>query len=207
MPNMIAIRLDETLIKKIRETSKQMGITQKELIVRALNQYFNPSTTKEETPTLKEIITIYKGKCSKCGKIINVGERALWGKTPQGSILICADCQIDSESDKTIVKRLIKRRKLDRQIKALQNQLDWLAQQYETQQFILDHQKAVEAISELHKFFTEYQTYLSKWSKEEEQKKISKMLEKLKQILSILRDFETFYQLKIKAKIKTKRRA
>ena len=207
MPNMIAIRLDETLIKKIREASKQMGITQKELIVRALNQYFNPSTTKEETPTLKEIITIYKGKCSKCGRVIQVGERALWGKTPQGSILICADCQINSESDKVIVKRLIKRRKLERQIKALQNQLDYLASEYESKRFILDFQKAKDIILEMHKSFMEYQREFYKFNTEETNKKINEMIETLRKAIRQLNDFETFYQLKIKAKIKTKRRA
>ena len=207
MSEQIKFRCSKEEKEKIREEAKFRGLTISELIKESLKHYFSCDKLKMEIPTLKLIITKYTGNCSKCGRVIQVGERALWGKTPQGSILICADCQINSESDKVIVKRLIKRRKLERQIKALQNQLDYLASEYESKRFILDFQKAKDIILELHKSFMEYQREFYKFNTEETNKKINEMIETLRKAIRQLNDFETFYQLKIKAKIKTKRRA
>lgn len=75
-------------------------------------------------PSLKEITTKYDGHCSKCDSIIPAGNRdILYGKDDNGkTILICVDCQINAESDRTIVKRLRRRKELDRTIKALENE-------------------------------------------------------------------------------------
>jgi len=53
----------------------------------------------------------------------------------------------------------------------------------------------------------EYQREFYKFNTEETNKKINEMIETLRKAIRQLNDFETFYQLKIKAKIKTKRRA
>jgi len=155
---LLNLRLEEELIEQIKSEAKQRGITQKDLIKKALEHFFICDKA-EEIPTLKEIITKYKGKCSKCGNLIDVGERALYGRTKEGSILICLDCQIGSESDKTIVKRLLKLRKLDREIKALQNQKEQLLREYEELELKADFANLLKHFASMRKAFVEFQSW------------------------------------------------
>jgi len=155
---LLNLRLEEELIEQIKSEAKQRGITQKDLIKKALEHFFICDKA-EEIPTLREIITKYKGKCSKCGNLIDVGERALYGRTKEGSILICLDCQIGSESDKTIVKRLLKLRKLDREIKALQNQKEQLLREYEELELKADFANLLKHFASMRKAFVEFQSW------------------------------------------------
>ena len=205
MTKIFNIRLEDQLIERIKEEANLRGLSQKDLVIKALEHFF-ACKKAEEIPSLKEIITIYKGKCSRCGRVINVGERALWGKTHEGSVLLCSECQINSETDKTIVRRLIKRRRLEREIKALQNQLDYLAGEYESKRFILDFQKAKDIILEMHKSFMEYQREFWKYNPEETNLKINEMIETLRTVIKLLNDFETFYQLRLNSKTKRLRK-
>ena len=154
----ILFRAEDNFIDSVKSEANQRGMSQNELIKKALEHFFICDKA-EDIPTLKEIITKYKGKCSKCGNIIEIGQRALYGKTKEGSILICLDCQIGSESDKTIVKRLLKRRKLDREIKALQNQREQLLREYEELELKADFANLLKHFASMRKAFVEFQSW------------------------------------------------
>ena len=195
------LKIETSLIDRIKEEAKTRGISQKELIQKALEHFFTCGKA-EEMPSLKEIITLYTGKCSKCGRTISIGERALWGKTKEGSILICTSCQIESETDKAIVKRLVKRQQLERQIKALQNQLNLLLGKYEEYKFIDDVQNALNLIAKEHKFFMEYQNQLGTLGIKEEIERIEEMINLLRKVMAWLKDFENYYEQKIRVKVR-----
>ncbi|RLC36475.1 hypothetical protein DRH29_04505 [candidate division Kazan bacterium] len=195
------LKIETSLIDRIKEEAKTRGISQKELIQKALEHFFVCSKA-EENPSLKEIITLYKGKCAKCGKTINIGERALWGKTKEGSILICTSCQINSETDKDIVKRLVKRQRLERQIKALRNQLKTLLVKYEEYDFINNVQRALDLIAQEHKFFMEYQSQLCSLGIKGEIERIDEMINMLRKVMAFLKDFENYYEQKIRVKVR-----
>ena len=83
-----------------------------------------PYLKSSEPESLKEILNSYSNcKCTSCYRYITVGEKFLWGRDHKGnSIRLCIDCQINSETDKSIVGKLIKKKRLERDIKALKNE-------------------------------------------------------------------------------------
>jgi hypothetical protein len=87
----------------------------------------------EEAPNLRMIITKYPDRCHKCQTKIEQGSIAYWSK----DIILCSDCIIQAMGDKTIGDRYLKKRELERVIKALKSQ----ANQYAD--LILDHKHQI----------------------------------------------------------------
>ena len=208
----LKLKLEEELINKIKTEANIRGLSQKDLIVKALEHFFICNKA-EEIPTLKEIITKYKGKCSKCGRIVDVGEKALYGKTKDGSILICLDCQIGMESDKTIVRRLLKLRKLDREIKALQNQKEQLLNEYEELELKEDFAKLLDNLAGMRKTFVDFMGWAKYVKAVKGTFKIDELIEHLEPLieyategLKIIREYKLKQESILKNKIKKKRR-
>jgi len=154
----ILFRAEDNFIDSVKSESQKRHLSQNEIIKKALEHFFICNKA-DEKQTLTEIITKYKGSCSKCGRTINIGERALYGKTKKGSILICLDCQIGSESDKTIIRRLIKLRKLEREIKALQNHKEQLLREHERLELKADFANLIQHFAYMRKAFVEFQSW------------------------------------------------
>lgn len=81
-----------------------------------------PYLKSSEPDSLKEIINSYPNcRCTSCNRYLKTGEKFLWGRNQKGNpIRVCIDCQINSETDKAIVRKLIKKKRLDREIEALE---------------------------------------------------------------------------------------
>ena len=214
IPATTPIRLDNDIVSELKQFSQSKKIKVKD-IIRFLwnlnkkydffdsNWMYKVIDESRRIPTLKEIITKYRGRCSKCGRIIEVGEKALWGVDEQkGTILICIDCQIENETDKAIVSRLIKKRRLEREIKALNNQLKILASKYEEYKFLDDFHEAYNLLMTYHKYFTEFQNELGRYSAKEVIERIDRMLELLEKMIERTKDFDTYLQEKMKGRIK-----
>ena len=86
-----------------------------------------------EPESLKDISNSYPNcRCTSCKNLIPIGQKFLWGRDHEGkAIRICIDCQINNETDKTIVNRLLKRKRLEREVKALTYRKDQLADEIE----------------------------------------------------------------------------
>jgi len=214
IPATTPIRVDTEVASELKQFSQSKKIKVKDVIkyLWNLNKEYNFFDSNwrykvidesRRIPTLKEIAVKYRGRCSKCGRIIEVGEKALWGVDEQKrTILICIDCQIENETDKAIVSRLIKKRRLEREIKALNNQLKILASKYEEYKFLDDFNRAYNLLRTYHKLFTEFQNEVGRFSAKEEIERIERMIELLRKMMEIMKDFETYYQEKIKNRIK-----
>jgi len=199
------LKLDETLIEKIKKESALRGLSQKDLVIKALEHFFTCKKT-EETPTLKEIITKYKGKCFKCGRSIDIGEPVLWGRTSEGSILICEDCSINSIGDKTLIKWHQKLTKIKRLYKAYQNKIDALAKKFEEMEHIEDFDKIKEIVLEEHKFFMKFKEEMGLWGTKELEVKVEEMINILRKYITFINDFELFIEQTQRTKIKKKTR-
>ena len=203
----ILFRAEDNFIESIKMEANQKGLSQNELIKKALEHFFICDKA-EEIPSLREIITKYKGSCSKCSRTINMGERALYGKTKEGSILICLDCQIGSESDKTIVRRLLKLRKLDREIKALQNQKEQLLREYEELELKADFANLLKNFASMRKAFVEFQSWAN-YTQAVKGLKLDDLLKRLDVLigyadegLKIIREYKLKQESFLKNKIK-----
>ena len=107
MKDRITFRIPESLRDSIEKRLKRDKISLSDFIREAIEHFLKCKTTKE-TPSLKLIITKYKGICSKCGNTVNIGEYALYGRTQDGSaILICDNC-MPIGSDKKILQKHLK---------------------------------------------------------------------------------------------------
>lgn len=202
-----SVRLFEDRIEGIKATAKKYGMNTTDFIdslgndPQRLFRAFTGETETPKRPTLYPIINAFESCfCYDCGDKIPIGQKCLWGKDEDGRTLyICSGCEIETEGDKTIVKRLIKKRALDREIRALKNRLDVLAHQYEENRY-LEHLIAVrELATQEHKFFMDFQRGLARWGAKKESEKIEGILQMLRKIIRYTNDFNAYYEAKLKS--------
>ena len=123
----VKARVPEELYAKFRDQLDKEGLTIKEFVINAIRDYVEAGKRGEEV-SLREIVLRFQTKCRNCGRILRVGERAFWAK---GWGVMCMDCYIDSMGDKALARRYMKIRELERIKKALQEDVERLAQLYE----------------------------------------------------------------------------
>jgi len=111
----IQIVINEDLLNKIKEASQKNKQSLSAFIREAVKHYLT-CQKKTEIPTLHQIITKYKGKCFKCGREIQTGEIAFWGRDVG---LMCSDCIINAQSDKAMALKYMKIRELQKTLQSL----------------------------------------------------------------------------------------
>jgi len=196
------LKLEEELINKIKTEANIRGLSQKDLIVKALEHFF-VCKKSEETPTLKLIITKYPGYCSKCGRKIDVGEYALYGRTKNGSILICDNC-MPIESDKKLLTKHLKIREMNQLIKALKKEIEKYTEKLEDIRILNKYDKLYEDAIKHHKMLMDY---LRGWHPQEEEKQlIENMINTQRELMRTIRDIDAFLSSRIKKPIKRRER-
>ena len=118
---LVAYRLPEEIIEKIKNESKRKNITQNEFIKQAIEHYLSCRIKEKEEikqASLKLIVTKYNGKCSKCGSEISIGSLCYYGRDQGKTILICLDCMVENKSDKALASKYLKMRELNKTVKA-----------------------------------------------------------------------------------------
>jgi len=99
------VRLPEDLLEALDRFSQTNNIPKAQIVENALRQYLAaPASEDKKPPTLRQIITKYKGRCSKCSREIDVGEIAFWGS----GILVCYECYARTSLHLPDVKRALK---------------------------------------------------------------------------------------------------
>jgi len=99
------VRLPEDLLKELNRFSEANNIAKSQVVENALRQYLAaPVGEDKKPPSLKQIITKYKGKCTRCGRDIEIGEIAFWGS----GILVCYECYARTSLHLPDTKRALK---------------------------------------------------------------------------------------------------
>ena len=124
MTKNLTIRLDDEIYKKLEEYASRHGMSRAQVIVEALNNLFNPIANAKDVKevSLKEIVVKYKTTCVKCGRVIDVGEIAYWGR---GVGVVCYDCYVKANQKITgfDAKKLVKMYREIRKLKVIKSEL------------------------------------------------------------------------------------
>jgi hypothetical protein len=99
------VRLPEELLEALNRFCEANNITKAQAVENALRQFLAaPTSEDKKPPTLKQIITKYRGKCTRCGRDIEIGEIAFWGS----GILVCYECYARTSLHLPDTKRALK---------------------------------------------------------------------------------------------------
>ena len=125
MTKNLTIRLDDEIYKKLEEYAQEHGLSRVKVIEYALQLLFNPLSEAKDVKevSLKEIVVKYPAKCSVCGRRIEIGEIAYWGR---GGIIVCYDCFI-KQNQKALgldAKKLVKLYREIRKLKVIKSELE-----------------------------------------------------------------------------------
>jgi len=189
------VRISAKLYDRLEEFTEKQGISKKEAIEQAI-QLLLGKQEKEEVG-LKQIVTKFAGKCSKCGREIQVGEIAFWGK----GVLVCFDCymqqnlQYASAEGKAIYRYYKQLRKLRALIALSKQELESLQSKvdiYET------HEKLYEI---LYKIDTTLETLKEYMFRVENTPELQKILADIEKIKEQVEEFLAIFKLRKKARI------
>lgn len=186
------VRIEDNIYDQLDEFITREKLSKKEAIEKAIslllnNQNKNIDYEKLDIKqvSLKQIITKYRGKCSKCGRTIEIGEIAYWSQ----GILICYDCYVKAnEKIVSNAKKELEHYKKLKRLKILINeaekQLDLLVKKiniYESFDFLTNISK------ELKNRLNEIGSYL--YDVERDNKELKQILEELVKINDKIDEF------------------
>lgn len=194
MKDRITFRIPQDLKESIEKRLKQDNISLSNFLRKAV-EHFLICKKAEETPSLKLIITKYKGKCSKCGREVSVGEWVLWGRSSHGSILICDDC-MPVGSDKKLLNRHLKAREMEMLLKALKKEVEKYTRKLEDVRIMNKIEELFKTASEYHKSLMEYMR--GYYPKDEEKQIIERMINTERELIRVIRDIDSFLASRIK---------
>jgi len=189
------VRIDSRLYDRLEEYVSQHNVSKKQAIEEAIKLLVHEK--EKEEAGLKQIITKYAGKCSKCGRDIQVGEIAFWGK----GVLLCYDCfmqqnaQFATQEGKAIYRYYKQLRKLRALIAESKNELEALQSRidiYET------HEKIYEI---LYKIDSTLETLKEYMFRVENTPDLQKVLQDIERIKEQVEEFLAVFKLRKKARI------
>jgi len=195
------VRISGKLYDRLEEFTEKQGISKKEAIEQAI-QLLLGKQEKEEVG-LKQIITKYAGKCSKCGREIQVGEIAFWGK----GVLLCYDCfmqqnaQFATQEGKAIYRYYKQLRKLRALIALSKQELEQLQSKvdiYET------HEKIYEILYKIDSTLELLRDYMLKVESPPDLQKVLQDIEKIKEQVE---EFLAIFRIRKKARIELEEEA
>ena len=196
----IHFRPPQKLKEEIQKDAEKLGISVNEWLIKA-SEHFLTCKQDDTQPAMKLILLKYPTKCRKCGNLIPAFTYAYYGK---GVGAICLDCIIKRIGDKTLVAKYLKKRELERLIKALQNEADRLATKIEDYQISEKLDSLFKQTSEQHKLLMKYLNEALGTPKEKQA--LEELVETCRKTFQIIRDIEAYIESRLKIKIKQKRR-
>lgn len=201
MVKIFNLRLKDDLIDRIKQEAQNRGLTQKDLMIKALEHFFTCRKAQIE-PSMREIINAYENTyCSKCSQKIPIGQNCLWGKDEKGkTIYICLGCQIEGIGDKALIKKHQKLKQIERLIKAYKNQLDNLAIQFEESDHLQKSNEVFDMLIYAHKLIMKFFSDMAILNNQKEEELLTQIINYLRQYLSYIKDFQTFYAKKVSSK-------
>jgi uncharacterized C2H2 Zn-finger protein len=194
MKRPITFKLEEDLIKFVKEQAKAKNMEYSDFLRECIEHYVSCKVkTKEEQEeiSLKPIITKYDGYCVKCNRLIPMGSEALYGKDRDGkTILICPVCNAKSGFSEADAKIYLKLFKYKRIVKGLKDMADKLCEQIESLDMI---NKFYEFYAKADKYTELILNYLrTPIPNDEERKRFEETLRFINDLKALMKDYEAF---------------
>lgn len=134
---MKAVKIDDESYHLLEQLASKTGASIKDMVSKAVKLLYmgesNVSIDKEVSEITEKIITLkYPTRCRKCNREVREGEHAyyvkyLYNDNTAKSIVYCIDCYHETLiSDKVLAKLYVKKKELERVIKALRKEADAL---------------------------------------------------------------------------------
>jgi len=163
-----------------------------------LKHFINPQTEQGEvfSPGLREIVTKYKGECSKCRDPIPVGSKAWYGQNQKGArpILVCLNCMVLGMSDRALAKKYLKAKELQAIIRGLRKEADELCKKLFDPNFLKRNEEYQRTLNEA---ISRYEGYLKASTPAEEREILEKLLAALKNGSRIEKGVDDFLYLQL----------
>lgn len=149
---MKAVKIDDDAYKLIEDISNKTKASITELVTRAIKiVYGSEETSKEVTSYVEKIISLkYPATCRRCSKQLSEADLAAYVKyvfsdNTTKTVIYCLDCYHETRiTDKTLAKLYLKKKELERTVKALKAEADRITKE------ILDTKTISELINYLH---------------------------------------------------------
>ena len=203
MPHRTTFRCSDKLREKIEKDTLEQGLESVNDWLNEASEHYLTCKKAEIAQNLKLIPLKYAGRCLKCGKVLDAGTWAMWGR---GVGVICTDCFIQKFGDKATVKLVMREKEIRWKIKALNKELDGKAEQYRTFNFYEIINTVHQQSTEIHKLIVQY--LKTNFDKPEQEKQTLDNLEKLsKKQWALVQDADRFMRVPIKKPKKKKREA
>lgn len=191
---MKAVKVDDEAYNLLEEMSRKTGTSIKDLVTKAVKLLYagggEVSPEKEVEEISERIITLrYPARCRRCSKELKEGDHAYYVKYAYSdkttkTIVYCLDCYHESMiTDKALAKLYVKKKELERTIKALKQEADRLAEQAS----VVDKIETVNrTLDSLQKLATEMVKVIPPESKESIQRmeELTATLEELRKVLA-----------------------
>lgn len=137
---MKTVKIDDEAYQILTQLANKTGMSIKDIVTKAIKLLYSGEVTteKEVTEITEKIITLkYPTRCRKCNREVREGEHAyyvkyLYSDNTAKSIVYCIDCYHETLiSDKALTKLYIKKKELERIVKALRQEADSLVDEAE----------------------------------------------------------------------------
>jgi hypothetical protein len=188
-----SLRLADKLLKALEEDMKQRNVkTLNEEIIDALTHFLKCHST-DEAQMMKLIILRYKAKCLKCGREVEAGEYAIYGR---GVGAICLDCHVQRVGDKTSVAKYLRNRELDKVFHALKRECETLAERVEVFRTVDKFETILQAQKNVNELIEKY--LKSGLASPQEQELLLELKERKKNLESLEEDVRKFIEKYLK---------
>jgi hypothetical protein len=193
------LRIDDKLAEKLETDAKQKNISENEWLTQATQHYLECKKA-DESGNMKLIVLRYDGHCLKCGEKVEHGNWALYGR---GVGIICMDCYVGKIGDRALIAKYLKMREYEKIKKALQNEVERLADKVE----VFQAGEKLQALSEQWEKLTKLvQDYLTTGLGRPEEKELFEEIIREKVITeALIRDVEDFIKRYVQTRKWTKK--
>ncbi|MEM2848550.1 MAG: hypothetical protein QXM79_07255 [Zestosphaera sp.] len=134
---MKVVKIDDEAYQLLEQLANKTGSSIKDVVSKAVKLLYtgesNVSIDKEVSEITEKVITLkYATKCKRCSRELKEGEHAyyvkyLYNDNTAKSLVYCIDCYHETLiSDKALAKLYVKKKELERVIKALRKETDTL---------------------------------------------------------------------------------
>jgi len=195
-------RIDAELKNALEKRAKEEGKSLRQALEDAIRFYLSAPST---LPKPRIIRTLYDGSCLKCGNMIPKGSIAIYIKP----YLFCLDHVFEAQNDKIIVNRILKKRQLDREIKALQNERDRIAEEIEAMTSKAQIAEILKDHATLHRYLVDLQGIVNYGvavkgaiDLKTIEPILNDLLDLLRSRMHVIRNLETIQEEQAKRKIK-----
>jgi len=131
------IKVSERTKKELERLKSERfkGLSFSDIILHLIRKF---EEKDEKAPEMKWITTKYAGKCARCGREIQIGERVLWAP----GTLVCFECGMKSYADDKVFQKYVILAEIKAAVKGAKKELERLGGEIKQKREELERLKA-----------------------------------------------------------------